>query len=52
MFRVTVGFETNILNFTFKNLADALQFIGDCIETSLPAPKYTFHNCSFSQVCV
>lgn len=34
MFRVTVGFDTNILNFTFKNLADALQFIGECIETS------------------
>lgn len=34
MFRVTVGFETNILNFTFKNLADALQFVGDCIETA------------------
>lgn len=34
MFKVTVSFDANVLHFTFKNLADALQFIGECIETS------------------
>lgn len=34
MFRVTVGFETNILNFVFRELADAVSFIQEVIETA------------------
>ncbi len=34
MFKVTVAFDGNVLNFTFKQMCDAIQFVSDCIETS------------------
>lgn len=34
MYKVQVKFESNVLTFTFHNMADALQFVGDCLETS------------------
>lgn len=34
MFKVTVEMDSNVLRFTFANLADALKFVGDCVETA------------------
>ena len=34
MFKVVVQLNQNTLRFTFRELCDALKFIGDCIETA------------------
>lgn len=46
MFKVTVGFDTNVLNFVFANLGDAVGFIQEVIETA----EYTGTSVSIVEV--